>query len=414
MPRRADVRPKKTRHPGVYLLDGRYQLRWTIQVQGQRRDTEVMMPAGSTLEEAVAERARRVAAAKAPPPPTPPPGPPTVGDYARSWLERKAPAMKPSTADEYARVLAYHVLPALVDDRGERELGDYHLDEVTRAELERWVTWAERQTRPASRQPDAPRVPVARATLLGWWTKIRHVLRDAAAQYQLPDPTHRVKGPRAYDREPVKELRTLTPAELGTLFDHVADGWHAELYTLSVLGCRAGELYALTWPDVDLERRTITIRRSHYRGLVGTTKTNKTKVIPIPDELLAVLRAHRTRQLRDQHPALETGLVFPMTEDGRHYDEAGRLLEDRGWHRSPSSALGQLKRASKAAGLPIAVTPQVLRRTVNSLLVDSGVERLVIRAILGHTTDQMTAHYYHAPAAAKLAAVTHLERVRKA
>lgn len=414
MPRRPDARPKKTRHPGVYLLDGRYQLRWTHQVQGQRRDTEVMMPEGATLEEAVAERARRVAAAKAPPPPPPPPGPPTVGAYARSWLERKVPSMKASTADEYARVLAYHVLPALVDERGEVELGDYPLDYVTRAEVERWVTWAERQTRPASREPDAPQVPVARATLLGWWTKVRHLLRDAAAQFQLHDPTLRVKGPRAYDRPVVKELRTLTPDELGTLFDHIADGWHAELYTLSVLGCRPGELYALEWPDIDLERRDITIWRSHYRGIVGTTKTNKTKVIPIPDELLGVLRAHRTRQLREQHPALESGLVFPMTEDGRHYDETGRLIEDRGWHRSPSSALGQLKRASRRAGLPLLVTPQVLRRTVNSLLVDGGVERLVIRSILGHTTDQMTAHYYHAPADKKLAAVTHLERVRKA
>ena len=102
-----------------------------------------------------------------------------------------------------------------------------------------------------------------------------------------------------------------------------------------------------------------------------------------------------------------------MTEDGKHFDVEGRLVEDRGWHRSPSSALGQLKRASRAADLPIDVTPQVLRRTVYSLLVDGGVERLVIRAILGHMSEQMTAHYYHAPAEAKLAAVTHLERVRR-
>lgn len=413
MPRRPTAPPpRKTRHPGVYQLEGRFQIRWTVQVQGQRRDTEIMMPEGTTLEQAVAERARRVTIAKTPPAP-PRVGPPTVGDYVRSWLERKVPAMKPSTADEYARVLAYHVLPATVDAAGEVELGDMPLDLVTRAEVERWVLWAERQTRPRTRAPDSPHVPCARGTLLGWWTKIRHVLRDAAAQYNLPDPTLRVKGPRAYDREVVKELRTLTGDELATLFDHVADGWHAELYTASVLGCRPGELYALKWSDVDLERHTITIRRSHYRGRVGTTKTNKSKVVPLPDRLLEVLRAHRARQVREQHPALETGLVFPMTEDGRHFDADGVLVEDRGWHRSPSSALGQLKRASRAADLPIDVTPQVLRRTVNSLLVDGGVERLVIRAIMGHMTEAMTAHYYNAPADKKLAAVTHLEHVRK-
>ncbi len=404
--------PRKTRYPGVYQLGERFLIRWTRQVQGRRKDFEQLLPEGTTLEQAVTARSSRVQEAKAPPPePEQPSGPPTVGAYVRSWLRRKLPGMKPSTAEVYVQSLGDHVLPALVDEEGEVTLGDHRLDRVTRAEVERWVLWAERQTRPATRAPDSPRVPCARATLLGWWSKVRQVLKDAAAEYQLPDPTARVQGPRAYEREPVKEQRTLTPSELLALFDHVSESWHAEIYTAAVLGCRAGELYELRWTDVDFERRTITIQRSHHKGRVGTTKTRKKREDPIPDELLGVLKAHRARQMREQHPALSTGLVFPMSEDGQHFDDEGRLVEDRAWHRGSSSARGQLRRASRAANLPIIATPQVLRRTANTLLVDAGVDRLVIRAIMGHSSEAMTAHYYGAKPAEKMAAVTRLEDI---
>lgn len=401
MPRRAV--PRKTRYPGVYQLGDLFVIRWTRQIQGKRTDFSDELPPGTTLESAVATRAERMKAAKDPARPA---GLPTVGAYVQSWLARKAPRMKPSTAEVYAQVLADRVLPVVVHGRA---LEDYRLDHVTRASIEGWIAYAERATRPATRAPDSPMVLCSRATLLGWWTKVRQVFRDAAADHGLPDPTLRVAGPRAYGRTPVKELRTLTPSELLSLFDAVAEGWHAEIYTAAALGCRPGELYALTWTDVDLERRTITIRRSHFKGRVGTTKTGKLRVIPIGNELLGILKAHRTRQVREQHPALSTGLVFPASELGTLSDVNGNVIGDRGWHRSPSAALGHLKRASRRAGLPIEVTPRVLRRTVNTLMVGAGVDRLVIRAILGHSSEAMTATYYQAPDAEKVAAVTRIE-----
>jgi len=193
-----------------------------------------------------------------------------------------------------------------------------------------------------------------------------------------------------------------------------AAGWHPEISAAGSLGGRVGGLSALTWPDVDLERRTITIRHSHHKGTVGTTKTGKKRMVPIGDDLLGVLRAHRTKLVREQHPALTTGLVFPASEPGLFYDDAGRLIEDRGWHRGASSLLNHLKRASHRANLPIDVTPRVLRRTVNTLMVNAGVDRLVIRAILGHSSEAMTATYYQAPDAEKVAAVAKLgDIVRK-
>lgn len=402
------VGPRKTRHPGVYQTDDRFLLRWTQQVQGKRTDHEQLLPKGTTLEQAVARRATLIAHLKAPP--APPPPLPTVTAYVRSWLKRKAPRMKLSTAEVYAQVLGDHMLAARVDGR---ELGELRLNEVNRAVVDGWVAYAETVTRPVSRAPDAPQVLCARATVLGWWTKVRHVLRDAAADYDLPDPTRRVEGPRAYERDTVKEERTLTADELLALIDCIADGWHAELFTAASTGCRAGELYALTWPDVDLVGRSIRIKKSHYKGKVGATKTGKVRVVPIGEELLLVLRAHRARQMLEQHPALATGLVFPATEAGELHNAAGDVVGDRGWHRNASSALKHLQRASRAANLPILVTPQVLRRTFNTMLHDLGIPPLVIQAMVGHVSSRMTAHYHHASDSEKTAAIARLEDHRK-
>ena len=48
---------------------------------------------------------------------------------------------------------------------------------------------------------------------------------------------------------------------------------------------------------------------------------------------------------------------------------------------------------------------QVMRRSLNSNLVAQQVDRLVIWAVLGHTSEQMTARYHHASATDKAAAV---------
>ena len=354
-----------------------------------------------------------------------PPTVPTVGAYCRSWLAAKlgtgeGQGMKPGAAETYAQVLGQRFLPVPVDEAGARAIGDHRLDEVTRAHVERWARAAERATRPESRAPDAPQVLCAHATIDGWWTKVRQVLRDAAAEYQLPDPTLRVRGPKGYGRRVVKEQRTLTPDELRALLAHIGDGWHAEVVVDSVIGARAGELYALRWPDCDFGREVwvdgtrfeglITIRSSHHRGRRGPTKTYRERTIPMPADLRAILLAHRDRQIREQHPALHTGLVFPASEEGFRKGPDGER-HSCGWHRSPDSLRTHLKRASKRAGLPFAVTSQVLRRTVNTLLYDAGVRELVIRAVLGQVSDRMTSHYYGAPPEERGAAVATMVRL---
>lgn len=63
--------------------------------------------------------------------------------------------------------------------------------------------------------------------------------------------------------------------------------WTVALFT----GMRSGELYALKWSDVDLESRTISVSRS-WSSKNGTTSTKnqKSRIVPISEELLAFLK----------------------------------------------------------------------------------------------------------------------------
>ena len=60
-----------------------------------------------------------------------------------------------------------------------------------------------------------------------------------------------------------------------------------------------------------------------------------------------------------------------------------------------------LQIATEAAGIEQKVTPQVLRRSVNTLGVLAGVDRITLRAMMGHTTEEMTQRYAGVPDAAK-------------
>jgi integrase len=63
--------------------------------------------------------------------------------------------------------------------------------------------------------------------------------------------------------------------------------WTVALFT----GMRSGELYALKWSDVDLESRAISVSRS-WSSKNGTTSTKnqKSRIVPISEELLAFLK----------------------------------------------------------------------------------------------------------------------------
>lgn len=73
--------------------------------------------------------------------------------------------------------------------------------------------------------------------------------------------------------------------------------WLMALFT----GMRSGELYALRWCDVDLVAGTISVTRSwSSKNGYTTTKTQKTRVVPIGSELLAFLKEYKLMRSKEE------------------------------------------------------------------------------------------------------------------
>ena len=68
-----------------------------------------------------------------------------------------------------------------------------------------------------------------------------------------------------------------------------------------------------------------------------------------------------------------------------------------------------LRSAGHGQGLEQRVTAQVLRRTFNTLMVLGGVDRIVLRSQMGHSSEEMTRRYAGVSAADKQEAVRMLE-----
>jgi integrase len=130
---------------------------------------------------------------------------------------------------------------------------------------------------------------------------------------------------------------------------------------------------------------------------VTTTKTRKTRKVPLVRELAEALVEHRGRLLAEQHPGLVAGWVF-STRHGELF--AGSVLLD------------VVRRSLARAKIAKRLTVHGLRRTFNNLArqVTTGG---VVRSIVGHSTAAMTEHYSHIGAAEKLAVGAEIVRLVK-
>ncbi len=382
----------KTSQQGVYQLeDGRWWITASMNnpVTGKRQVVERTLKGHFSFEEAVEARWRLRGELKAKVKATQPapsgltptrPARSTIAGYALDWVSTRAPEWKPSYREHVADVLAKRVFPVL---------GQLRPESLTREDLQGWVRHVEGLQ---SHRGQAYAVDTLRA----WWRVLATMARDLAADFDISDPTRRVRPPKS-DVSGIREASTLTLAQLDKLLEAVREhypGWYAEAFTTAWTGMRAGEIRALHWDDVSFTEDVIHVHRSVSAGRLSTTKTGKGRDVALTQALRDVLQDHRNQMVRDQHPALTSGLVFATSTGGV-----------RG-----QNALGKVLRISACAvDIPVRVGPQVLRRTFNTLLRLQGVPPEVVRAQMGHTSQAMTDRYFQSDSTAIASAVESLQ-----
>lgn len=182
----------------------------------------------------------------------------------------------------------------------------------------------------------------------------------------------------------------LTPAQQSILLESASGPWCMRTYLEvdAATGCRRGELLALRWADVVDGSATIARSLTQTRdGLkFKDTKTEKPRVVVLPESAIATLEAHRKRQngFRAQFGPdyrADLDLVFANPD--------GTPLKPDSISASVSAIFKRLKIPKPKGG-----ALHLLRHTHTSVLLAEGVPVAAVAARLGHSSVRTTQEIY--------------------
>jgi integrase len=299
-----------------------------------------------------------------------------VGEFAKHWIESKAPTVDPGTAERYAAALDDHVLPAL---------GLFFFDQLTALDVQKWVNAGRRKGYRAE-------------TIRGWFRVFRTMTRDAMEPLDLPrDPTLRITFPEDEERDD----NALKPELLGVFLqnmERLSPQHYALVAVLAFTGLRFCHASALRWEDMGADNGVLRVVRKNIRGRVGPVSRKKRapREYPLHPNLADILRDHRRRLLEQQAPGVDSGWMFPS--------EAGGL-------RTPGGLWKAWRACVKESKIEERFTVHGLRRTFNDLTRRAGVDGVVIKSLTGHVTEKMRTHYSTVGLDEKLAAVSSVHRL---
>ncbi len=166
-------------------------------------------------------------------------------------------------------------------------------------------------------------------------------------------------------------------------------GYYLDMFA----GLRRGEMLGLMWDDFDFTAKKFDINREleeikdektgkYYLDLQLPKTAKSQRTIPMTDDMVKVLKAHKARQNEEKlffgKAYHDENLVF-CSEDGK-----------RIWPRNFNRQYAHLM---KTAGIAYK-KPHTMRHTCASLLLEAGEELKNVQEILGHSNIATTADIY--------------------
>ncbi|MBK7835259.1 MAG: site-specific integrase [Gemmatimonadetes bacterium] len=293
----------------------------------------------------------------------------SVREVGEAYLREVGVRRKATTATEYGRLWALHVVPAL----GALAVGAATTADVRRlhralhatpyqanrvlAMLGAFFSFAEdeglreRHSNPAHAVKPYPEVPRERFLSAAEVARLGEVL-TRAERHGLPAAGNKRRPPPA--KKPQNRPKSADTPRRANPFAIAA------LRLLLLTGCREGEILSLRWAAVDVDRGFLRL---------ADTKTGKS-VRPL---------GAAAAQLLEALPRVHgSPFVFPGSKAGQHLKDLNRL-----WHA-----------VRTAAELPD-VRIHDLRHSFAAVSATGGDSLLVTRALLGHRNIATTARYAH-------------------
>lgn len=286
--------------------------------------------------------------------------PPTFGDCAAAWLERRVERrLRASTIEVYSRAILWAC----------ETMGDYIVDRIRPHDVERMMRHlSDRGLAPASVNK-ALQIVLA---VVGRWYADRGQL----------SPLQMVGGMKVPRRA---RKATLTAAEVQRMLELARTRTRSPyLYPLLLVmfstGCRVGEAIALRWSDIDESAGVIHIRRTSNDKTENPPKSGYDRAPALHPVVRDALRAWRRQMVVEQAPGLRLGLVFP----GKIRRQERPL--------SQNAVRRHLTRLAAEMGID-RVKPHDTRRTHIDAARRASVDRALVGDMVGHSSVEQTLDY---------------------
>jgi integrase len=303
----------------------------------------------------------------------------TLREWVQHWLSIGAPSgngrrtPRQGTVERYERLLHSHLLP---------KLGNQLLQRLQASEID--TLYAS-----IGSAATAHYLHIVLTSCLASAERtrklVRSPMRDIAKAPQRPEANHG---------------RALSPEQLRTLLQGFRSSpLYALVCTAALTGMRRNEILSLTWRDLNIEDRTITIERA----LEGTRKfglrlkppksERGKRTIAIGDELTSLLLAEREKHLRlvaGVPDGVDVDLSLVKLPDGcLIFPNPGGSLTD---FRQPTCVTRAFRRTVRRIGFA-GLRFHDLRGSCETALLDAGVALHVVAARGGHDAAVLMKHY---------------------
>jgi integrase len=221
----------------------------------------------------------------------------TLNSWFKTWLKTKESTVEDGTYVFYEQRWRLHIKP---------KFGHVLMRKFTKAMGERVI----QELRNEGKSIDVQRKTLTTLKAAFADDDDGVIERNPVLKIKPPKPEHKRKRPRWTTEEASRFLAapTTTKHRLYALF-----------YLWLNSGIRKGEIIALQWPDIHWDEQSVRVEQSlsEVQGVqkLKGTKTGKEQTVPVSQDVMNVLAAHRQR-MRAEGWDVKTGKVFANDEGG--------------------------------------------------------------------------------------------------
>ena len=286
----------------------------------------------------------------------------TIKDFMISWLKRKELEATEKTYQRYKTVVNH--LLSFLGPKANFDIGHLTSKEITgfRDDLAGRLT-----------------VGTVNISLKILRTALAQARRDGIVDVNEAQRVSILKNRTTGRRRP------FTLEELKKILENANQEWRGMILMGLYTGLRLSDLATLTWLNVDLQRRELT---------VATAKTGRRQILPLAKPVFDYLGSIPSGDKPDEP-------LFPETYAARQRSQYGGTLSNQFYQVLVAAGLAKKRtHESQEKGRGVkrelnALSFHSLRHTATSLLKNAGVSDVVARDIIGHESEAVSRNYTH-------------------